>query len=235
MRLIRLAEQYFSRAIESGRTRISNIDLHEHVSRLSGQHRSVVHGTLDSMSSGSLYTADWYVANWHKELEGTHVIHVFGPDKGEEVEDNSYLKTILDNVDPNDLVITADIDSEELAHLHPNVKSIGVYETPNEECKLFNANTGGGYAARKLIDFLQVLVREKKAEIIALTVAKLDNFRNVGEFQDGLRTKYAESVDKHAQCIADQMEGYEMSDRFVFRKKDNSMPLETFVFVREGD
>lgn len=234
MSVIGIAEQYLTQAFESGRRRILNTELHEHVSRVSGQHRSVIHGTLDSMGLGSLYTADWYKENWHKEFLGTRVVHVAGPIEEEEVENNDHLKTILGGVEPDDLVITAEIDSEQLVSLHPGVKSIGVYEAPTEACKLFNANTGGGYASKKLVTFLQTLASERQAEIIALTVLKLDQFRNVGTFQDELRAKYAGSADKHAQCIADQMEGYEMTNRFVFRRKTNSMPLETFVFVREA-
>lgn len=234
MSVIQVAEQYLNQATESGRKRILNTDLHEHVSRLSGQHRSVVHGTLDSMGPGSLYAADWYQENWHKEFQGTRVVHVFGPAKEEETESNDHLKTILEGVEPDDLVITADIDGEQLVRLHPGVKSIGVYEAPTEACKLFNANTGGGYASKKLVNFLQRVASERKADIVALTVLKLDNFRNVGPFQDQLRADYAWTDDKHAQCISDQMEGYEMTNRFVFRRKTNSMPLETFVFVRES-
>jgi len=234
MSVIRVAEQYFTQAAELGRTRILNTDLHEHVSRVTGQHRSVVHGTLDSVGPGSLYAADWYQENWHKELDGTRVVHVFGPAVEEEVANNDYLRTILEGIEPDDLVITADIDSEPLAQLHSVVKSIGVYEAPTEECRLFNANTAGGYASQKLVTFLQTVSNDRKAEIVALTVLKLDHFRNAGAFQDKLRDEYAWSDDKHAQCIADQMEGYEMTQRFVFRRLTNSMPLETFVFVREN-
>lgn len=233
MSLIRLAEQYFKQAAESGHTRILNTDLHEHVSQLSGQHRSVVHGTLDSSGPGSLYAADWYQENWHKEFQATRVVHVLGQIEEKEIERNDHLKTLLEGIEPDDLVITAEIDSRQLVCLHPGIKSIGVYETPTEACKLFNANTGGGYASKKLVRFLQKVARERKAEIVAVTVLKLDNFRNSGPFQDKLRADYASSADKHAQCIADQMEGYEMTNRFVFRRKSNSMPLETFVFVRE--
>jgi hypothetical protein len=234
MSVIRIAEQYFSQMVESGRKHILNTDLHEHVGRVSGQHRSVVHGTLDSMGPGSLYAADWYQENWHKEFQGTRVVHVLGMAEEEETESDDHLKTILEGIEPDDLVITAEIDSEQLVRLHPSVKSIGVYEAPVEECKLFNANTGGGYASKKLVKFLQMVAKERQAEVVALTVLKLDNFRNAGAFQDKLRADYAWSADKHAQCISDQMEGYEMTNRFVFRRKTNSMPLETFVFVREG-
>jgi hypothetical protein len=186
------------------------------------------------MGKGSLYAADWYQENWHKETEGSRVVHVFGPVHEEETESNEHLKTILEGIESDDLVITAEIDSEQLVRLHPGVKSIGVYEAPSEACKLFNANTGGGYASRKLVTFLQKIASERKAEVVALTVLKLDNFRNTGAFQEELRADYAWSADKHAQCISDQMEGYEMTNRFVFRRKTNSMPLETFVFVRES-
>ena len=223
-----------TQAAELGRRRVLNTDLHEHVCRVTGQDRSVVHGTLDSVGQGSLYAADWYQENWHKESLGTRVVHVLGPSEREEVANNDYLVTILEGVEPDDLVITADIDSEPLLRLHPTVQSIGVYETPTDECKLFNANTAGGYASRKLVKFLRKIANERKAEIVALTVLKLDRFRNTGPFQDKLREDYAGYDDKHAQCIADQLEGYEMTKRFVFCKKTNSMPLETFVFVREA-
>jgi hypothetical protein len=229
---LEVAESYFKQAIETGCKRILNTDLHTHVCRVTGQHRSVVHGTLDSSGPGSLYSAAWYLDNWHKELRGSRVIHVFGEDTKEEKESVAHLQAILTLVKPDELVITADIDSLQLYALHPNVKAIGVYEAPEEKCKLFNANTGGGYASKKLVNFLRKLDSEQMAEVIALTVLKLDNFRNTGEFQDLLRDAYCWSTDKHVQCISDQLENYEMVDRFVFRRKENSMPLETLVFQR---
>ena len=231
--VIRVAEQYLTQAAELGRRRVLNTDLHEHVCRVTGQHREVVHGTLDSVGQGSLYAADWYQENWHKESQGTRVVHVQGPAIEEEAPNNDYLKTIIEGIEPDDLVITSENDCEPLTRIHPTVESIGVYEAPTEECKLFNANTGGGYASRKLVTFLQKVANERKAEIVALTVLKLDQFRNAGPFQDRLRAHYAWTDDKHGQCIADQMDGYGMTKRFVFCKKTNSMPLETFVFVRE--
>jgi len=51
-----------------------------------------------------------------------------------------------------------------------------------------------------------------------------------GDFQDGLRKKYARSKDPHAACIVDWLPNYEMIDRFVYRKDDQSKHMEVFVF-----
>jgi hypothetical protein len=234
--VIEVAEHYFQRVIEIGFKRVLNTDLHSYVCQVTGQDREAVHGTLDSTGKGSLYAADWYQAGWHKKtLENGHVVHVRGPTPKKEKENTPHLDYIIRvlNIDPDALVITADIDNAYLSHRHSNIKSIGVYEAPSEPCKLFNANTAGGYASKKLIKFLQKIDSEREAEILVLTVMKLDNFRNTGPFQDRLRHDYIWSDDKHAQCISDQLEGYEMIDRFVFRRRPKGVQLETFVFVRE--
>lgn len=234
-RALEVAEQYFSRSVEIGCKRILNTDLHEYVCRVTGQHREVVHGTLDSTGPGSLYSADWYQAGWHKKtLDDGRVVHILGPaPEEEEREITPHLDEIGCRLKPDDLVITSDIDGEQLTRRHSNVKLIGVYEVPSEPCKVFNANMAGGYASKKLVNFLQKVASDRKAEVVVLTVMKLDNFRNAGPFQDKLRADYAWSDDKHAQCISDQMEGYEMVGRFVFRRRRGAAKSETFVFVRE--
>jgi len=98
---------------------------------------------------------------------------------------------------------------------------------------LINADAMG-YAGRTMFEYLWPINRAKNTNILAVTTQKLDAFRNHGDFQDGLRKRYAKSKDPHAACIVDWLPNYEMIDRFVYRKDDQSKHREVFVFKLEA-
>jgi hypothetical protein len=67
MTTLQLAEQFFKKALESGKRSVSNVDLHRYITERNGQTRQVIGGTLDQMSHGSLVDSLWYTTNWHRE------------------------------------------------------------------------------------------------------------------------------------------------------------------------
>jgi hypothetical protein len=87
-----------------------------------------------------------------------------------------------------------------------------------------------GYACKAMHEYLGAINRVKNTDIVAITTQCLNEFRNHGEFQDRLRAKYAGSVDKHAECIADWLPDYEMIDRFDYQKDEHSTRMEVFIF-----
>jgi len=94
---------------------------------------------------------------------------------------------------------------------------------------LINADVMG-YACKSMFQYLDTINSLKNATYIALTAQALDEFRNHGAFQDELRKKYADSPDKHAECIADWLSNYEMIDRYTYKKDEHSATMEVFIF-----
>jgi len=239
------ARQYFENAIERGVARVTNTELRVHVCNVTGQHREVVHGTLDSIGYGSLYDAEWYKTLWRKETtDNGRVVH---RRKDEAMEEPNYdtprkraaLKRIVKclPVDGAPAVVTTVIDAdlflEAVTERNPSTtvdKVAAIGDIRGGRYDLAHVDTGGGYVSRSLCEALACFNAQRTVKVLALTVACLDKFRNTGVFQQALREKYAGQPDQHAACIADCLDQYDMIDRFAYQRDAHALRLEVFIF-----
>jgi hypothetical protein len=59
------AREVFNEVRASGRTRVSNVEVHEKVAKKTGQSRKVISGTLDGTGGQTLVASDWYLNSWY--------------------------------------------------------------------------------------------------------------------------------------------------------------------------
>lgn len=238
------AKQYFQLAVDRGRTRLSNIELHGYVCNVTGQSRDVVHGTLDSVGAGSLYSAAWYKANWRKEINSNgRVIHCCNRIVPESVDYSTPMKQaalerIIQFLPQNRKItvvttaLNADIFHRAVLRHNPlaRLDKVKTIDDIKNHYEFAHIDTGGGYISKLLHGALTSLNNRQGAQTVALTVACLNKFRNSGRFQKTLREQYAGCPDQHAQCIADCLDKYEMVDRFVYSRNLHSTRSEVFIF-----
>jgi hypothetical protein len=98
-----------------GRPSLTNVDLHVMVSKATGLSRATLHGTLDGVGKGKLWSQPAYANNYHKQTVNGRSVHFLGASKlqemiftcPEKIKTNQRIMSVLADVSEPSVVTLA--------------------------------------------------------------------------------------------------------------------------------